>query len=238
MKKHIYEILALVIAISSIAWEIVNSDHKELTIEKCKQIPIDSLYGGRFSVYYLDSIKVDNKYSIIEYRIINTGNSTIFGYGDGSDILTESNRLPIIDKQSDLKFIQLTDNNIAELDDQNRLAFKQWKPKESIDITCLTANDNIINISDRDIKDVRIRHKSSDSRITKFETLSMTVKRWQVICYLLTLIEVIIFVIVVFWNIIKVANAPYNKRMIISAVFVLICILYTFSLPLRWLLYD
>lgn len=237
MKKHIYEILAFVITISSpIVWERFNSDHKELTIEKCKQIPIDSLYGGRFSVYYLDSIKVDNKYSIIEYRIINTGNSTIFGYGDWSDILTESNKLPIIDKQVDLRFIQLAYNNIAELDDQNRLAFKQWKPKESIDITCLAANDNIINISDRDIKDVRILHKNTDSRITNFEKLSMSTKWSQVISYLFSTIAFIIFFIYIFRDIIKDAKEPYKKRLAISITITLIALLYTLSLPLRWLL--
>lgn len=236
MKKHIYEILALVITISPIVWDIVNSDHKELTIEECKKTSIDSLYGGQLSVYYLDSIKLDNKYSIIEYRIINTGNSTIFGYGDWSDILTESNKLPIIDKQADLRFIQLAYNNIAELDDQNRLAFKQWKPKESIDITCLAANDNIINISDRDIKDVRILHKKTDSKITNFEKLSMSTKWSQVIFFLLTLIELTIFLIIVFRDIIKAANPRFKKRMAISLTIMLISALYIFSLPLRWLL--
>ncbi|WP_288894416.1 hypothetical protein [uncultured Alistipes sp.] len=236
MKKHIYEILALVITISPIVWDIVNSDHKELTIEECKKTSIDSLYDGQLSVYYLDSIKLDNKYSIIEYRIINTGNSTIFGYGDWSDILTESNKLPIIDKQADLRFIQLAYNNIAELDDQNRLAFKQWKPKESIDITCLAANDNIINISDRDIKDVRILHKKTDSKITNFEKLSMSTKWSQVIFFLLTLIELTIFLIIVFRDIIKAANPRFKKRMAISLTIMLISALYIFSLPLRWLL--
>ena len=236
MKKHIYEILALVITISPIVWDIVNSDHKELTIEECKKTSIDSLYDGQLSVYYLDSIKLNNKYSIIEYRIINTGNSTIFGYGDWSDILTESNKLPIIDKQADLRFIQLAYNNIAELDDQNRLAFKQWKPKESIDITCLAANDNIINISDRDIKDVRILHKKTDSKITNFEKLSMSTKWSQVIFFLLTLIELTIFLIIVFRDIIKAANPRFKKRMAISLTIMLISALYIFSLPLRWLL--
>ncbi len=238
MKKHIYEILALVIAISSIAWEIFNSDHKELTIEERKNTPIDSLYGNSFSIYYLDSIKVNNKYSVIEYRIINTGNTTIVGYGDWSDILTESNRLPITNGEtSDLRFIQLTNNNIAELDKQNRLSFKQWRPKEYIDLICLSSNDSIININDRDIKDVQIIHTKLNDKITKFEELSLSTKWVQVVSFLLNVIIIIIYLIFDFKHMVKdVAETSHKIYLIIGLVLWLICMLYTLSLPLRWLL--
>lgn len=238
MKKHIYEILALVIAISSIAWEIFNSDHKELTIEERKNTPIDSLYGNSFSIYYLDSIKVNNKYSVIEYRIINTGNTTIVGYGDWSDILTESNRLPITNGEtSDLRFIQLTNNNIAELDKQNRLSFIQWRPKEYIDLICLSSNDSIININDRDIKDVQIIHTKLNDKITKFEELSLSTKWVQVVSFLLNVIIIIIYLIFDFKHMVKdVAETSHKIYLIIGLVLWLICMLYTLSLPLRWLL--
>ncbi len=237
MKKIIIFCLSILIpAIIPIIWDKVNSDHKELTIEECKKTPIDNLYGKKFTVYYLDSIKVDNKYSIIEYRIINTGNTTIFGYGDWSDILTESNRLPIISAQSDLKFIQLTNNNIAKLDNQNRLIFKQWKPKEYIDIVCLAANDDIINISDRDIKDVRIIYKKPNKKRTNFEELSMTTKWVQVAGYLLDLILIIIYIILDIKQSINYVAERHRKRIAIYLTICFIFLLYTFSLPLRWLL--
>ena len=239
MKKHIYEILALVIAISSIAWEIFNSDHKELTIEERKNTPIDSLYGNSFSIYYLDSIKVNNKYSVIEYRIINTGNTTIVGYGDWSDILTESNSLPITNGEtSDLRFIQLTNNDIAELDKQNRLTFKQWRPKEYIDLICISTNDSIININDRDIRDVQIIHKKLNDKITKFEELSLATKWVQVVGFLFNVIIIITYLISDFKHTVKDdLETSHNKiYLILGFVVWLICVFYNLSLPLRWLL--
>lgn len=240
MKKVIIACISILIpAIIPIVWEIVNSDHKELTIEERKNTPIDSLYGNSFSIYYLDSIKVNNKYSVIEYRIINTGNTTIVGYGDWSDILTESNRLPITNGEtSDLRFIQLTNNDIAELDKQNRLTFKQWRPKEYIDLICLSTNDSIININDRDIKDVQIIHKKLNDKITNFEELSLSTKWVQVGSYLLTIISIIMYLAPDFKHIVKDALETSHNKMLLILGFVawLICIFYTLSLPLRWLL--
>lgn len=240
MKKIIIACISILIpAIIPIVWEIVNSDHKELTIEERKNTPIDSLYGNRFSIYYLDSIKVNNKYSVIEYRIINTGNTTIVGYGDWSDILTESNSLPITNgKTSDLRFIQLTNNDIAELDKRNRLTFKQWRPKEYIDLICLSTNDSIININDRDIRDVQIIHKKLNDKITNFEELSLSTKWVQVGSYLLTLISIIMYLIPDFKQIVKDdLETSHNKiYLILGFVVWLICVFYTLSLPLRWLL--
>lgn len=240
MKKIIIACISILIpAIIPIVWEIVNSDHKELTIEERKNTPIDSLYGNRFSIYYLDSIKVNNKYSVIEYRIINTGNTTIVGYGDWSDILTESNSLPITNGEtSDLRFIQLTNNDIAELDKRNRLTFKQWRPKEYIDLICLSTNDSIININDRDIRDVQIIHKKLNDKITNFEELSLSTKWVQVGSYLLTLISIIMYLIPDFKQIVKDdLETSHNKiYLILGFVVWLICVFYTLSLPLRWLL--
>lgn len=239
MKKIIsFWATLLIPSIIAILWNILNSDHKELTIEELKNMPIDSLYGNCFSIYYLDSIKVNNKYSITEYRIINTGNTTIVGYGDWSDILTESSRLPITNGEtSDLRFIHLTNNDIAELDNQNRLAFKQWRPKEYIDLICLSNNGRIININDRDIKDVQIIYKKLNDKITKFEGLSLSTKWVQVVSFLLNVIIIIIYLIFDFKHMVKdVAETSHKIYLIIGLVLWLICMLYTLSLPLRWLL--
>lgn len=239
MKKIIsFWATLLIPSIIAILWNILSSDHKELTIEKRKNTPIDSLYGNCFSIYYLDSIKVNNKYSVTEYRIINTGNTTIVGYGDWSDILTESNRLPITNGESyDLRFIQLTNNDIAELDNQNRLTFKQWRPKEYIDLICLSTNDSIININDRDIKDVQIIHKKLNDKITNFEELPLSTKWVQVGSYLLTLIFVLIYLLLDFKHMVnEVSGTSHKIYLILGLVVWLICIFYTLSLPLRWLL--
>ena len=239
MKKIIsFWATLLIPSIIAILWNILSSDHKELTIEERKNTPIDSLYGNCFSIYYLDSIKVNNKYSVIEYRIINTGNTTIVGYGDWSDILTESNRLPITNGEtSDLRFIQLTNNDIVELDKQNRLSFKQWRPKEYIDLICLSSSDSIININDRDIKNVQIIHKKLNDKITKFEELSLATKWVQVVGFLFNVIIIIIYLIFDFKHMVKdVSETSHKIYMIIGMVVWLICMLYTLSLPLRWLL--
>lgn len=236
MKKIIsFWATLLIPSIIAILWNILSSDHKELTIEERKNTPIDSLFGNCFSIYYLDSIKVDSKYSITEYRIINTGNTTIVGYGDWSDILTDSNRLPITDVEtSGLKFIQLANNNIAGLDNQNRLTFKQWRPKEYIDLICLTAKDGIININDRDIKDVQIIHKKLNDKITTFEKLTWSTKWVQVGSYLFSIIAIILFNFKYMVN--NVSRSPHKIYLIVCNIGWLICALYTFSLPLRWLL--
>lgn len=242
MKKIIvYCIPILFPIIFQIIWDIINDNHKELTIEEYKNVPINNIYGNNFSIYYLDSIKVDNRYSVIEYRITNTGNTTILGFGDKSDILTEMNRLPIInDNLSDLKLIQLIPNRIAELDDKNRLTFKQWKPQEYIDLVCISTNDSIINISDRDVKDISILYKKIDNKITRFEKISMSTKWIEVICYSINLIAVILYLSFDLKYKCKLEKTldPLCNQYPIIIIFILwiICLLYFFSLPIRWML--
>lgn len=242
MRKVItYCIPILIPILFQIIWEIKNANHKELTIEECRNVPINNIYGNKFSIYYLDSIKVDNKYSLIEYRITNTGNTTILGFGDKSDILTELNRLPITNIYStDLKFIQLIPNKIADLDEKNRLVFKQWKPEEYIDLICLSMNDSIINISDRDIKDVSILHKKTGNKITRFGKLSKSTKWTEVICYSINLIIIILYLFFDFKYIYEQekTSSSFRKQCltIIKFVIWIMCLLYTFSLPIRWIL--
>ena len=182
----------------------------------------------------MDSIEIDNRYSVIEYRITNTGNKTIFGYGEWSDILAESNKLPIIDsRKSDLRFIKLIKNDIAILDQDGRLIFKQWKPKEYIDIICISRSDNVININDRDIKDVRVVYKNINNKTTRFEQLSMSTKWFQVVCYCIGISPFIVYIVI---DIKQIIDEKTNKGLLIYLIICLICILYTFSLPLRWLL--
>ena len=178
---------------------------------------------------------------MIEYRITNTGNTTILGFGDKSDILTEMNRLPITDNNSsDLKLIQLMPNRIAEIDDKNRLTFKQWKPKEFIDLICISENDSTININDRDIKDINILYKKADNKITRFEELSLSTKWTEVICYSINFIVIILYLFFDFLYLYKRQKDSNSSRsrclIIINFVIWIICLLYTFSLPIRWML--
>lgn len=242
MKKIIIFCIPILLPIIfEITWNIANADYKELTIEERRNIPINKIYGNNFSIYYLDSIKVENKYSVIEYRITNTGNTTILGFGDKSDILTEMNRLPITDNNSsDLKLIQLMPNRIAEIDDKNRLTFKQWKPKEFIDLICISENDSTININDRDIKDTNILYKKTDNKITRFEELSLSTKWTEVICYSINFIVIILYLFFDFLYLYKRQKDSNSSRsrclIIINFVIWIICLLYTFSLPIRWML--
>lgn len=235
MKKFFYFIVPIIIPIVfSIVWDIFRLNHTELTVEECKNVQIDSLYDKNFTIYYMDSIEIDNRYSVIEYRITNTGNKTIFGYGEWSDILAESNKLPIIDsRKSDLRFIKLIKNDIAILDQDGRLIFKQWKPKEYIDIICISRSDNVININDRDIKDVRVVYKNINNKTTRFEQLSMSTKWFQVVCYCIGISPFIVYIVI---DIKQIIDEKTNKGLLIYLIICLICILYTFSLPLRWLL--
>lgn len=242
MKKIIIFCIPILLPIIfEITWNIANADYKELTIEERRNIPINKIYGNNFCIYYLDSIKVENKYSVIEYRITNTGNTTILGFGDKSDILTEMNRLPITDNNSsDLKLIQLMPNRIAEIDDKNRLTFKQWKPKEFIDLICISENDSTININDRDIKDINILYKKADNKITRFEELSLSTKWTEVICYSINSIVIILYLFFDFLYLYKRQKDSNSSRsrclIIINFVIWIICLLYTFSLPIRWML--
>lgn len=217
---------------------MTNTDYKELTIEERKYVPINEFYGNGFTVYYLDSIKVDDRFSVTEYRITNTGNTTILGYGDQSDILTEHNRLPITNENLlDWKFIQLIPNNIADLDVNNRLIFKQWKPKEFIDLICLSTNDSIIGISDRDIKDIAILRKKIEDSKTKFEELSMTTKWIQTIGCMANLVLILVYLFFDFKYWIKdESRTSFKIFLIINYILWSISLFYIFSLPLRWLL--
>lgn len=217
---------------------MTNTDYKELTIEERKYVPINEFYGNSFTVYYLDSIKLDDRFSVTEYRITNTGNTTILGYGDQSDILTEQNRLPITNENlSDWSFIQLIPNNIADLDVHNRLIFKQWKPKEFIDLICLSTNDSIIGISDRDIKDIAILRKKIEDSKTKFEELSMTTKWIQTIGCMANLVLILVYLFFDFKHLIKgESRTSFKVLLAINYILWSISLFYIFSLPLRWLL--
>lgn len=217
---------------------MINTDYKELTIEERKYVPINEFYGNSFAVYYLDSIKLDDRFSVTEYRITNTGNTTILGYGDRSDILTEQNRLPITNENlSDWSFVQLIPNNIADLDVHNRLIFKQWRPKEYIDLICLSTNDSIIGISDRDIKDVVILRKKIEDKTTKFDELSMTTKWIQAICCIVYIVILLVYLFFDFKHQIKDESRTFFKVLLaINYILWSISLFYILSLPLRWLL--
>ncbi len=217
---------------------MINTDYKELTIEERKYVPINEFYGNSFAVYYLDSIKLDDRFSVTEYRITNTGNTTILGYGDQSDILTEQNRLPITNENlSDWSFVQLIPNNIADLDVHNRLIFKQWRPKEYIDLICLSTNDSIIGISDRDIKDVVILRKKIEDKTTKFDELSMTTKWIQAICCIVYIVILLVYLFFDFKHQIKDESRTFFKVLLaINYILWSISLFYILSLPLRWLL--
>ena len=97
--KRIAILLPIFVSIASIIVPIIRDqfqkENKELTIEEMRRVNVSESFGKEFTIYINDSIKMNNS-TIIEYKITNTGNTTLFGVGIESDILYPSNKIPIV----------------------------------------------------------------------------------------------------------------------------------------------
>lgn len=220
-----------------IIWERFQQENKELTIEEMKRVNVGESFGEEFTIYINDSIKMNNS-TIIEYKITNTGNTTLIGVGAQSDILHPSNKIPIA---GDSVYIKLEDTKIAQLDSFNYLTFTQIRAQESFTILCATANntkEQLLVINDRDLKNTDIVYKSSDERLTTFEKTSMKTKRVQVTSYIVNITAILIFIVDVL--VIDVyPNIKTKKQKVFWVIWHtiwLLGLLYIFSLPIRWLL--
>ena len=238
MKKSTKWIIPIIISIISIitplCWDLFKEDKKELTILQERKIDFPNAFGDSFDIYTKDSLKL-NDYNFSEYSIINTGNKTIIGFGTNSDILTDDNSLCIA---PDSIIINLSNNNIAILD-HNHIRFQQIRPGEKISLLCTTSNKtdcHVLSINDRDIKDTNIKYVTYADKITTFEKTSIENKWWQAIAYSANLLGVIVFIIIsLLWYI----DSCKGKRKLFVILWItlwLICLTYTLSLPIRWLL--
>lgn len=229
-------LLPIASIIIPIIWEQFQKEKKELTIEEMRRVNVGESFGEEFTIYINDSIKMSNS-TIVEYRITNTGNTTLIGVGIQSDILHPSNKIPIA---GDSVYIKLEDTKVVQLDSYNYLTFTQIRPKESFTVLCATNNDTkeqLLVINDRDLKNTDIVYKASNERLTTFEKTPMNTKWVQVTSYISNIILLLIFVVIIAVE--EYPNIKTNKGKVIFIVWLtlwLLSSLYILSLPIRWLL--
>ena len=231
-KKIIWIIISSVITlIVTACWNMFNADCKELTICEERQIDIFDAFDDDFIIYTKDSLRLDN-YCIIEYSIINTGNTTIVGTGVQSDLLVNDNNLRIA---HDSVIVKISNKNESVNLFDNHIRFKQIRPNEKITLICASnqnAENHLIYISDRDIKDVNIIYTKRNSRLTTFEKTT-SLNRWlSVGGFLLNLIVVLAIVAISFLEAAKELKTSRKVLLFLS----FLCLIYTLLLPIRWLL--
>lgn len=221
-------IFTLIGAAIPICWDLCTAEHKEITIQEARKIDFPN---EGFAIIHNDSVRLDHYSHIVEYSISNTGNTTIVGFGPNSDLLTTDNALRIA---ADSVIVKLYDNDYYITLDNNHIRFKQLRPNEKISLVCITnevSDSSLIQISDRDIKDTDIIYSKSSDKLTTFEKTTPT-NRWiAVIGFLVNVLMILYMVISEFWE-----YAKGNIRIIVITIIWAISILYTLSLPLRWLL--
>lgn len=207
-----------------------------MTIDEIKRVNTDELYGKDFALYINDSIKMNNG-TIVEYKITNTGNSTLIGTGSQSDVLLPSNRIPIV---GDSVYVKLESTKIAKLDSLKNLEFKQIRPQESIIVLCATANNtksHLLEINDRDIKNTNIVYRDYCERITTFETIPIQTRWFQAIAFMVNVLLLFVILIMNIADLFHYTKTKREKIFYISycIIWIMSC-LYICSLPIRWLL--
>ena len=221
-------IFTLIGAAIPICWDLCTAEHKEITIQEARKIDFPN---EGFAIIHNDSVKLDHYSHIVEYSISNTGNTTIIGFGPNSDLLTTDNTLRIA---ADSVIVKLYDNDYSITLDNNHIRFKQMRPNEKISLVCITnevSDSSLIQISDRDLKDTDIVYSKLSDELTTFEKTTPTARWIAVAGFLFNLLMLVALIIVYSLEFIK--GKPFR---ILWMVIWIICLLYTMSLPLRWLL--
>lgn len=221
-------IFTIIGAAIPICWNLCTAEHKEITIQEERKIDFPN---EGLAIVHNDSVRLDHYSHIVEYSISNTGNTTIVGFGPNSDLLTTDNALQIA---ADSVIVKLCDNDYAITLDNNHICFKQMRTNEKISLICITnevSDSSLIQISDRDIKDTDIIYSKSSDKLTTFDKTT-PLNRWiAVIGFLFNLLMIISLVIIESLDFVK--RKPLR---IVGMIMWVICLLYTMSLPLRWLL--
>lgn len=224
-------IITLIGAALPICYDLFKSEHKELTIQEERKIDFLNKSDGTLSLIYNDSVKLDSSNYILEYSITNTGNATIVGTGPNSDLLTADNGLRIA---SDSTIVKLYDNDYSVTINNNHVYFKQIRPGEKFSLICITnkvSDKGLIQIRDRDIKDTDVIYTKYSDQLTTFEKTT-PLNRWiAVISFLLNLLMIMAIIIMESLDLVK--GKPLR---FVGMIIWIICLLYTMTLPLRWLL--
>lgn len=215
----------------SICYNLCTAEYKELTIQAVREIDFLNKSNGDFAFICNNSVKLDSYNYIVEYSVTNTGNTTIVGFGPNSDLLTADNTLCIA---SDSTIVKLYNNDHSVTLNNNHIGFKQIRPGEKISLVCIAngaSEKSLVQISDRDIKDVDIVYAEHSDQLTTFEKTT-PINRWiTVIGFLFNLAIILFIVIAELWEYVKGKTLPT-----IWLVLWIIYLLYKMSLPLRWLL--
>ena len=221
-------IFTLIGAAIPICWNLCTVEHKEITIQEERKIDFPN---GSLALVHNDSVRLTHYCHIVEYSISNTGNTTIIGFGPNSDLLITDNALRIA---ADSVIVKLYDNDYDITLDNNHIRFKQLRPNEKISLICITdkvLDTSLIQICDRDIKDADIVYSKYIDKLTTFDKTT-PLNRWiAVIGFLFNLLIIISLVIIEALDFVK--RKPLR---IVGIIVWVICLLYTMSLPLRWLL--
>ena len=224
-------IFTLIGAVIPIGYNLCTAEYKELTIQEERKIDFLNKSNGRLNLICNNCVKLDGINYVVEYSITNTGNATIVGFGPHSDLLTADNRLCIA---SDSIIVELYDNDRSVTLNNNHICFKQIRPQEKISLICIAkraSEKSLIQISDRDIKDVDVVYAERSDKLTTFEKTT-PINRWiAVIGFLFNLAIMLYIIIIEFWE--------YIKGKVLAIIWLtlwVVCLLYTMSLPLRWLL--
>ena len=224
-------IITLIGAALPICYDLFKSEHKELTIQEERKIDFLNKSDGTLSLIYNDSVKLDSSNYILEYSITNTGNATIVGAGPNSDLLTADNGLRIA---SDSTIVKLYDNDYYVTINNNHVYFKQIRPGEKFSLICITnkvSDKGLIQIRDRDIKDTDVIYTKYSDQLTTFEKTT-PLNRWiAVISFLFNLLMIMAIIIMESLDLVK--GKPLR---FVGMIIWIICLLYTMTLPLRWLL--
>lgn len=224
-------IITLIGAALPICYDLFKSEHKELTIQEERKIDFLNKSDGTLSLIYNDSVKLDSSNYILEYSITNTGNATIVGTGPNSDLLTADNGLRIA---SDSTIVKLYDNDYSVTINNNHVYFKQIRPGEKFSLICITnkvSDKGLIQIRDRDIKDTDVIYTKYSDQLTTFEKTT-PLNRWiAVISFLFNLLMIMAIIIMESLDLVK--GKPLR---FVGMIIWIICLLYTMTLPLRWLL--
>lgn len=129
--------------------------------------------------YYLDTIEVHNLWRM-QWVIRNTGDKTIVGAGNDSQLLNNGLPLRFNDGNQVLSLRINNSNNNAVLRD-SCLWFQQWRRGEYVELTAFIENDTQpeIEISDRDIIDSEMTYSkySPDSTIDRSSIIEY-LPRW------------------------------------------------------------
>lgn len=221
-------IFTLIGAAIPICWNLCTAKHKEITIQEERKIDFPN---EGLAIVHNDSVRLDHYSHIVEYSISNTGNTTIVGFGPNSDLLTTDNALRIA---ADSVIVKLYDNDYHITLDNNHIRFKQLRPNEKISLICITnkvLDTSLIQICDRDIKDADIVYSKYIDKLTTFDKTT-PLNRWvAVIGFLTNLLMITTLIVIECWDFAK--RKPLR---IVGMIIWVIGLLYTMSLPLRWLL--